>query len=41
MYGFATPAVLAVINILMWLFIIGKDSMFFLIDNGNEKDALF
>lgn len=38
--GFLSPGIFAILNIGMWLTLINKDSLFFLIDNGNEEQGL-
>jgi hypothetical protein len=39
--GFASPAVCAIVNILMWVLLLKKDSLYFLVEKGGDDDALF
>lgn len=39
--GFAAPAGFAILNIIMWLVLLKKDSLYFLIEQGSDDDALF
>ena len=40
MHGFYAPACCAVVNIVMWVFIIRQDSLIYLIDKDKFDDAL-
>jgi MFS family permease len=40
-FNFATPGILAALNIGMFLFTLEKDSLFFLMESRNEVDSLF
>lgn len=39
--GFAAPAVFALLNIVMWIVLLKKDSLFFSIEQGSDDDALY
>lgn len=38
--GFLSPGLFAVVNILQWVFLIRRDSLYFLIDKNEEESAL-